>query len=177
MNKFIGELFTALRFLTIIPLPWFLDQDSNNFPLSVKYFTLVGVLIGIGASLLGGVLSFLPHPLLCCAILLYLSLISGFLHLDGFADTADGFLSHRSKDEMLAIMRDSRSGAMGVVGLIFLLLIKYFALFYITSYTFTTTIFFLPLAGRTSIVFTIAFSISFLSIWLRILFPASWWFW
>lgn len=157
MHRFAGEFLTALRFLTILPLPWYRNQDSAHFSNSVKYFPLTGVLIGLGGNILATLLFFLPYPLLCGVILLYLSLISGFLHLDGFTDTADGLFSHRSREEMLAIMRDSRSGAMGVISLVFLLLIKFSALLSLPPENFNTAIIFLPLAGRAAIVFTMAY--------------------
>jgi len=155
MKQSLRQLLTAFRFLTIIPLPWFSQNDSDCFPDSVKFFGLVGLSIGIFGSILTNLLSsFLPYPLLCCALLLYLSLISGFLHLDGLADTADGFFSSRPKDQMLAIMRDSRTGAMGVIILIFLLLIKFCALLSLPPEKLPLIVFFLPLSGRCAIVYT-----------------------
>lgn len=55
---------------------------------------------------------------------LFLAIISGAFHLDGLADTADGFFSHRPKEQILGIMKDSRVGVMGVLALIFCLLVK-----------------------------------------------------
>ena len=158
MKKSLRQLFTAFRFLTIIPFPWFSQNDSENFPDSVKYFGLVGLFIGILGTILTHTLSsFLPYPLLCSGLLLYLSLISGFLHLDGIADTADGFFSSRPKEKILAIMRDSRTGAMGVIALIFLLLFKFCALLSLPPEKLPLVAFVLPLSGRCAIVFTMNF--------------------
>jgi len=58
-----------------------------------------------------------------------LAFVTGGLHLDGFADTVDGIFGGRGdRERMLVIMKDSRVGAIGVVALIFLLLVKYAAL-------------------------------------------------
>lgn len=105
----------------------------------------------------GGVLThiaahFLPHALLCCLIIFYLSIISGFLHLDGLADTADGFFSARPKSQILEIMHDSRSGAMGVIALVLLLLFKFAALLSIPAEDMVWVVFYMPPAGRCAIV-------------------------
>lgn len=158
MKQVLRQFLTSLRFLTIIPISWLSENDSEHFPGSVKYFGLVGLTIGVFGSLISLVLStFLPYPILCCALLLYLSLISGFLHLDGIADTADGFFSSRPKEKILTIMRDSRTGAMGVIVLIFLFLFKFCALFSLPADKLIVVVFFMPLAGRCAIVYTMSF--------------------
>ena len=58
------------------------------------------------------------------ADVLFLAIITGALHLDGLADSADGLFSHRSREQILEIMKDSRIGVMGVLALIFCLLFK-----------------------------------------------------
>jgi adenosylcobinamide-GDP ribazoletransferase len=55
---------------------------------------------------------------------LFLAVISGALHLDGLADTADGVFSHRPREQILQIMKDSRIGVMGVLTLLFCILLK-----------------------------------------------------
>jgi adenosylcobinamide-GDP ribazoletransferase len=55
---------------------------------------------------------------------LFLTIISGALHLDGLADTADGFFSHRPRDQILEIMKDPRIGVMGMLAILFCVLLK-----------------------------------------------------
>jgi len=149
---------TALRFLTILPLPWYADRDSEYFAKCGNYFALVGLLIGIGGVILTSLLAqFLPPPLFSCVIILYLAIISGFLHLDGLADTADGFLSARPKEKILVIMHDSRSGAMGVIALVLLLLFKFAALLSIPTESVAAAVLFMPLAGRCALVISMAY--------------------
>ncbi|TRZ50353.1 adenosylcobinamide-GDP ribazoletransferase, partial [bacterium] len=65
------------------------------------------------------------EPFISNTILIVLLIIfTGGLHLDGLADTADAFLSRKTKEEMLKIMHDSHIGAMGVLSLICILLLK-----------------------------------------------------
>ncbi len=125
-----------MSFLTIIRIN--VDFDAKG---SVKFFTLTGGLIGVG--LYG--LSYTPAPFRGFLMVFYLALISGGLHLDGLADASDAFFSHRSRDEMLRIMKDSRIGTFGVLALFFVLLGKYLGFNAIRNPLF---LIFIPIYGR-----------------------------
>jgi adenosylcobinamide-GDP ribazoletransferase len=89
---------------------------------AVKFFPLVGLVIGSGAALLEKLLA--PHldrPASALAVLLYLVLITGCLHEDGLADVADS-TGGWSREQRLAILRDSRIGSYGVTALVLSLL-------------------------------------------------------
>jgi adenosylcobinamide-GDP ribazoletransferase len=89
---------------------------------SVKFFPLVGLVIGSGAALLEKVLA--PHlgrPASAVIVLLYLVLITGCLHEDGLTDVADS-LGGWNPEQRLAILRDSRIGTYGAAALVFSLL-------------------------------------------------------
>jgi adenosylcobinamide-GDP ribazoletransferase len=70
----------------------------------------------------------LNRPLIALLVLTYLVLITGFLHEDGLADTADGFGGGWTKDRVLAILRDSRIGSYGATALVLSLLARYLLL-------------------------------------------------
>ncbi len=149
MNSF----FAALRFLTVIPLPGRRGHEPTDLARALWYFPLVGLLLG-GAT--GGLFYLIaPHlpwsvaPML--AVLLLLSW-SGGLHLDGVADCCDGFFSARPKERVLEIMRDSRIGSMGVVGLVMLLGLKWAALVSVPNQDLWKPLLLMPLAGRTGIL-------------------------
>jgi adenosylcobinamide-GDP ribazoletransferase len=153
MKNSLFGFFTALRFLTILPVPWWADRDHQFFSSCSKYFCIVGLVIGGGGfALTQAGAYFLPQALLCCFLLFYLSVISGFLHLDGLADCADGFFSARPKKQILEIMHDSRSGAMGVIALVLLLLFKFSSLLSIPPEKLPWVVLYMPLAGRCAIV-------------------------
>lgn len=78
------------------------------------------------------------------------------MHLDGLADTADGFFSSRPRERMLEIMKDSRTGAMGVAAIAFMLLIKYSAVSSLPDAIRLKSIFLMPVAGRFAPVFMFA---------------------
>ena len=82
-----------------------------------------------GAVLLQRMLTFhLSRPLVAVILLVYLVLITGCLHEDGLADTADGFGGGRTKDQILAILKDSRIGSYGATALVLSLLARYLLL-------------------------------------------------
>jgi len=115
----------ALQFLTAIPVSIKAEIKNKDLGASLLYFPLIGLLIGL---LLAGsvfLFSFLP-PLIKGAIILIISIfITGGIHLDGFTDTCDGFYGNRPKEKILEIMRDSRIGVMGAIGIFSLLLLKF----------------------------------------------------
>ena len=119
--------FAGLSFLTILPSP--VRTEPADLERSLPYFPVVGLIVGGLAALLGWACSWIlpatPAALLAVA---GLAGLSGGLHLDGLADTADGFCSHRPRERVLEIMRDSRIGTMGVLAVVFCLLVKISAL-------------------------------------------------
>jgi adenosylcobinamide-GDP ribazoletransferase len=112
-----GDLVSAVHFLTRLPLPS-LTYDAGSLSRAVKFFPLVGALIGGAAALLHVVLAChlarLPSALL---VVTFLVLITGCLHEDGLADTADGFGGGHTREEILLILSDSRIGVYGAAAL------------------------------------------------------------
>ncbi len=145
---------TALRFLTIFPVRFGIEGDADRFPVSVAYFPLVGVIIGLSAASFCLLLqNILPQMVVVCLLLIFLAAISNFLHLDGLADSADGLFSSRNREKSLEIMKDSRVGAMGVIALIFLLLMKFSALVSVDREELILAAFMMPVAGRMALLF------------------------
>jgi len=115
-----AELLHSLRFLTRLPVPFANTIDPPPLSQSMRLFPLAGALIGAagGAALAG--LSYAGLPSLVSATLaMGLGLlVTGALHEDGLADTADGFGGGKSRERRLEIMRDSHIGSYGVLALI-----------------------------------------------------------
>lgn len=153
----LAALCCALRFLTVLPISWCAEKDGELFTRSVYGFVPVGAIIGLFGMLLTSVAGMaLPGAVVALVLVFYLGAISGFLHLDGLADSGDGLLSHRSREKSLEIMKDSRIGAMGVIVLIFTLGGKCVALSTLPQPCLGLAAFCLPLAGRCAIVITMA---------------------
>jgi adenosylcobinamide-GDP ribazoletransferase len=119
-----ADLTASLGFLTRLPLL----AGLPFVPLSeaMRAFPLAGALIGAMAGLVLAALAVLGLPALAAAglTLAALAWLTGALHEDGLADTADGFGGGGDRDGKLAIMRDSHIGTYGVMALLLGLLIK-----------------------------------------------------
>lgn len=118
MKKFL----IALQFLTIFPARIKSKIEGKDFGVSLLYFPLIGLLIGLLLALSSFLFS--PLPQFLKATLILLNYYHRGIHLDGFTDTCDGFYGKKGKEEILEIMRDSHIGVMGVMGLIFYLTFK-----------------------------------------------------
>ena len=115
----------AFQFLTRLPLSVRFIWSDTLAARSLVWFPVVGFFIGCLLVLLATGLPML-FPLIISA-LLFVAIwvaLTGALHLDGLLDTADGLLSHRSRERMLEIMKDSRIGAMGAITCFFYLALK-----------------------------------------------------
>jgi adenosylcobinamide-GDP ribazoletransferase len=97
-------LASALRFLTVLPLPGRAEVTEQALGRATAWFPLVGALIG--------------------AILAGAGALTRGLHLDGLADSADGLLGGQTRERRLAIMKDSRIGAFGLLAVVGLLALK-----------------------------------------------------
>jgi adenosylcobinamide-GDP ribazoletransferase len=119
------RLLIAFQFLTALPFKIHSEIKEEEYARSLIYFPLVGMTIGVTLSAILLCCRFLPVSVLGVIVLIFSAFLTGALHLDGFADTCDGFYGSKTKEEILAIMRDPRIGVIGVVGIILLLLLKF----------------------------------------------------
>lgn len=115
----------ALQFLTILPFNIKVRIEDEDFGRSLVYFPIVGLLLGLFLSGVAYISASLPPLAASALILAAWMVITGGIHLDGFADTCDGFYGNRRKEDILKIMRDSRIGTMGAAGVVLLLLFKF----------------------------------------------------
>lgn len=119
-------LIAALQFLTRLPIPIQLPYNEQMFRRSAVFFPVAGCMIGLIIAGAGQALGWVVPAYVNAVLLVGIwVMLSGALHLDGLMDTADGLLSHRSRDRILEIMKDSRVGAMGVIVCILYLLLKF----------------------------------------------------
>jgi adenosylcobinamide-GDP ribazoletransferase len=126
MRRQIVLFLVATQFLTRLPTPAWADFQANWLPQSTRYFPLVGVLVGginVGVWWILGY--WLPAAVTVGLMLAVSLLVTGALHEDGFADTCDGFGGGSTPDRVLAIMKDSRIGAYGAIGICVMLGLKW----------------------------------------------------
>lgn len=145
------RLLIALQFLTVIP--WYKNLQVNEEDLgkSALYFPVVGLFIGgclIGSNVC--LSFFLPRSVVDGILILVLILITGSIHLDALADTVDGVACGKEKNEKLSIMKDGNVGAMGVVAVFLVLVLKYLALAALPEYSKHQSLLLMPVLGRWS---------------------------
>jgi adenosylcobinamide-GDP ribazoletransferase len=133
-RHWLEDLLTACAFLTRLPVAGFAqperDAETDSLARAMRAFPLVGLVIGAIGWAVCSVALWLGLPAMAVALLTLLAtvLATGALHEDGLADTADGFGGGSDPAAKLAIMRDSRSGAYGVLALIFSVFLRAAAL-------------------------------------------------
>jgi adenosylcobinamide-GDP ribazoletransferase len=121
MKRFLA----ALQFLTIIPLPGGMNPGERILGGALPFFPVVGLLIGAAVALIDrGLGQIFPIGVTSVIAVILLIAVSGGLHIDGLADTADGFFSSRPRERILAIMKDSRTGPMGVAAIVSVVALK-----------------------------------------------------
>lgn len=141
--------FIAFQFLTIIPLPCAVRWQEGDMGRSMRFFPLVGLTLGGGLALVHYGCSLLLPPTLADLLLVaLLALVTGCLHLDGLADVCDGFGARGGRERFLAVMKDSSVGAMGVVGVVLGLMLKYQAIAQLTPGVKSGAIVLFPMAAR-----------------------------
>lgn len=111
----------AVTFLTIVPVGGAGVEPGDR--LGRAYFPAVGALVGLAAGIVFMVVSVLIGPLVApVAAVATGAVITGGLHLDGLADSADGLLGGGNRKQRLEIMRDPRLGSFGAIALVLVLL-------------------------------------------------------
>jgi len=145
--------FIAVQFLTRCPVPAQYDISSLDLGRSVLYYPVVGLCIGsllyLSQYLLSGVDAILQSALL----LVIWVMVTGALHLDGLADSADAWLGgYGSREKTLHIMKDPQCGPMGVVVVVLVLLIKYASLVVVIEHDLPVYLIVAPFVARALII-------------------------
>jgi len=149
----VRDFLQALSFLTILPVGKLLLSEEKGLARSMAFFPLVGLVIGLLSASGYYLLTLLfPKSLVLWLTIGLLAYLTRGLHLDGFADTMDGVASGGTKEKILEVMRDSRIGAFGVVGLILLIGAKYYALDQISNPSLPYSLILMAVMGRNSMV-------------------------
>ena len=141
----------AFQFLTIVPLPFSVRCEEEDLGRSMTFFPLVG--LAIGALLAGAdylLAPFLPRAVGDLVLVTLLTVVTGALHLDGLSDVCDGLAARGSRERFLAVMKDSRVGAVGAVALMLGLGLKYQALLAVPLEYKRGVLLFFPLVARFS---------------------------
>lgn len=122
----VKNFINAVQFLTIFTVSKKHEATEGDLARSMIYFPVIGFLIGFLLVNVDKALTWILPQTITNAFLLIVSvLITRAIHVDGFADTLDGVMGGSDPQSRLAIMKDSRLGTAGAIGILFLLLVKY----------------------------------------------------
>ncbi len=119
------QFLLAFQFLTIIPIRMSGTLREKDLEGSMRYYPLVGAVLGlVGAGIYTFFIRYVGTPAAVVSAVVVLIALSRALHLEGFADVCDGFYAGKNRDRILAIMKDSHVGPMGVIGIACLVAMK-----------------------------------------------------
>lgn len=113
-------------FYTQIPCYQWASSDNEDIKASSKYLPLVGIIVGACGGLVYYLTSFIiPHSISVLLAIIATILITGAFHEDGFIDVCDAAGGGGEKEKILDIMKDSRVGSYGVIGITLLLILQF----------------------------------------------------
>ena len=145
---------SAVQFLTIIPC----GKKTHQFDpyRALAFFPICGLMIGAIAAITDLLASMLwMQAISSLLVVIALAFATGGLHLDGLTDTADGLYGRRDLEKVLAIMKDSRIGAIGAVTLFLFLTLKWLAIWGLDSDR-TLWLLLVPAYARSSVLIGIS---------------------
>lgn len=139
----------ALSFLTILPGGRLGKLDKEDFASSVKYFPIVGLILGLIVAGIYSLVSLkLAQQASSAIAIVSLIALTRALHIDGLADTLDGLFGGKDKEHTLSIMKDSRVGSFGTVAVSSIIVLKIFLLSSIAVALKLKAIIIFPVVGR-----------------------------
>jgi len=121
IKNFFEQFIILIQFMTRIPIPIKVDYSEKKLGKSIKFFPLVGLIIGLILYCTNFLIAtylknILYSKTIIAVILIIVEIMTvGIIHIDGLGDTFDGLFSYAKKERMLEIMKDSRIGTNGAV--------------------------------------------------------------
>lgn len=143
-----------ITFFTRIPVKYNYEYREEDFIRGIKFLPLVGLLIGAAMYIPAFLKNIFHSPIISLLIWIIYICITGGLHIDGLADTYDGLFSNRNREEILEIMKDSRIGTFGVLGVLLLIIWNLL----LTNYIDIKLIILVPLVGRSAAILSASIS-------------------
>jgi adenosylcobinamide-GDP ribazoletransferase len=126
LRRELAEVRAAVMFFTRVPVKSAARHDPADLQRAAAWFPLVGWLVGaVAAGVWWAAAQVWPPAVASGLSLAATLLLTGAFHEDGFADVCDGFGGGYTKDRVLEIMRDSRVGAFGAIGVVMILGLKW----------------------------------------------------
>lgn len=156
MNQLFNDFKCALGFITILPAGRKTSWSPQGM---IRFFPLVGLILGGLLFSFDSLVSiFWPPGVAALLDTVFLVCLTGAFHLDGLGDAADGLFSHRPKERVLQIMKDSRVGMMGLTAVVCVLAVKTAGIYAVKIVESSGIVFWVvPALARGSMLFGIRF--------------------
>lgn len=139
----------AMQFLTVFPIQLKQMPSKQQNGQSLLFYPVIGLGIGLVLYTIAIGLSALPSMLLSSLILVIWIWLTGGLHLDGLADTADAWVGgFGDKERTLKIMKDPACGPIGVLSLIIVCILKWSAIYVLLEKQYVQALILFPMLGR-----------------------------
>lgn len=157
MDNQLRSFYIALSFLTRIATPLKGDVTQKQIGESIVFYPLVGALMGLTFYISAEIILFFStdfsSEVLAAILLVIWVLVTGGLHLDGLADSADAWIGGlNDRDKTLEIMKDPYCGPIGVAIIVLVLLLKWTALSYLLKNDQSAFLIVLPMLSRSIII-------------------------
>ena len=115
----------AIQTMTRLPLKKQFEVTCQDYADSVAWFPLTAFLVGFVMLAVYQIFFLTGIPLLASLMCVIAAcLFTGGLHIDGLADICDAFFTGKPKERTLEILKDSRMGTYGVLGIVFVVAAK-----------------------------------------------------
>ncbi len=157
MPDLLNALLMSFGFMTALPIPQRKEWSDLDFGWSAVFYPLTGALIGLGAAAALRLFSAVfAGPIASFLALIIWILLSGGLHWDGLADCFDGFGCSASPERRLEIMKDSRLGTYGALGIFCSLILKWLCLWQLPDNKFLIFFALVGASARWSMLFLLS---------------------
>lgn len=155
----IALLASAVRFLTRLPVPQMAPPADDDLARAARYFPLAGALVGLLTGIVWMIASSYVPPMVAAGIAIGAGvLLTGALHEDGLSDCCDGLGGGATREKALDIMRDSRIGAYGAIGLVLSIGLRWAALASLAPWAGFAALVAAHAIGRGMIVVTLGYT-------------------
>jgi adenosylcobinamide-GDP ribazoletransferase len=148
------RLAATFALMTAFPLA---RPDTTVPAARPAFFPLVGLTLGAGLVVIDlGLGPILPDLAVSALLVMALAVMTGAMHLDGLADSADGLFGGRDRDARLRIMDDPRNGAFGFLAIALVIVLKFATIASLDGWLRSGSLLLFPLISRTSVLWAMA---------------------
>ncbi|MGI5892514.1 MAG: adenosylcobinamide-GDP ribazoletransferase [Bacillota bacterium] len=119
------DFLLLISFMSRIPVKSHPEPQAEDWARALRFLPLWGLILGILIAATAHVVAIINAPVAAACSVAAAAFLTGGLHLDGLMDTADGLAAGTDRERAFRFMSDARVGAMGIISLVIVLILKY----------------------------------------------------